>query len=154
MLEGTPIVSFWDIHSSRTSLYGCVLYCGMHRCGEFVNNVVKLKRHLWHMPISYGVHYIYATHTYDLNVSRLFLHLQFRFIPAYFIEGLACTADLRILGINGCIISDRCLVISGWTISPVGMYTNCIFLGYSFVTNVALWMCTLLRYAPVWRICK
>ena len=79
----------------------------MHRCGEFVNNVVKLKRHSGHMIISYAVHYMSATHTHDLYALSVFLCPQIRNICAYFIEGLVCTAVLGILGINGCIISDR-----------------------------------------------
>ena len=119
-----------------------------------VKNVVKLKHRSWHMIISYAVADTSATHTNDLHAFCVFLCHQFRFISAYSIEGLACTAVLRTIGFNGYIISDRWLSVACWTISPAGMYTNCIFMGYLFVTNVALWMCTLLRYALMWRIWK
>ena len=59
------------------------------------------------MTIFDHVDYMFSAHTHDLHAFLVFLCLQFRFIPTYFIEALACTADLRILGINGCIISDR-----------------------------------------------
>ena len=59
------------------------------------------------MFISYAVHYMSATHTHDLYALFVFLRPQIRIISAYFIEGLVCTAILGIIGINGCIISDR-----------------------------------------------
>ena len=59
------------------------------------------------MTIFYHIDYMLSKQAHDLHVSLVFLCLQFRFIPTYSIEALACTADLRILGINGSIVSDR-----------------------------------------------
>ena len=114
----------------------------MHLCGEFVNIVVKLKHHLRHMIIFYAIYDISAAHTDDLLVSWLFFCFQFLFLLAYFIEGLACTAVLRIIGFNGDIIGDTCLVISGWISSPGGRNTNCILGGYLIATN-AVYRCVL-----------
>ena len=114
----------------------------MHQCGQFANTVVKLKHHLSHMIISYAIDDMSPTHTDDFHVSWVFLCLQFRFILAYFIGGLACMAVLRIIAFNRGIIGARWIDISGWTIGPRGRDTNCISWGYLFATN-AVYRCVL-----------
>ena len=153
-MTGTPLLFFGDIHSPRTPFYWCLLYCGMHRCGEFANIIVKLKHHFWQMILSSSIDDMSASHTDDLHVFWVFFCIQFWFIAVYFIEGLACMAVLRLIAFNESFIGDRWMAISGWLISPGGRNTTCIFWGYSFATNAVLSMCTLLRYAPMWRICK